>query len=140
MPVPTPEEWSTLRAQLGDLARQLDEPQREALAAIMERTARDDAAQAGTIYALADPRDWRFRWIDTTTGPLDQVLADLGAAPRTSLAAWLGELAEMNLEPQLVELEAVTLDRLEERCLHWIVILRSQGAPLLHPLFPQRGR
>lgn len=137
MPVLTPEEWSTLRAQIGDLARQLDEPQREALAAIMERIARDEAAaQAGTVYALADPRDWRFRWIDTTAGPLDQALADLGVAPRASLAAWLSELAEVNLEPQLVELEAVTLDRLEERRLHWIVILRSQGAPLLHPLFP----
>lgn len=75
------------------------------------------------IYALADPRDGRVRYIGKTRAPFTRLAAHLRDGDTSSehpKAQWLGTLKKWNLQPSLLILEVVPRDLANTSEQRWI--------------------
>jgi len=90
------------------------------------------------VYALFHPATWEVRYVGVTRKSIEQRLAehvwkarrDLNSSVSTPLGRWINKLAEFDLSPQIVLLEATTeRDECERR---WIAYFKQCDARLLN--------
>ena len=76
----------------------------------------------GYIYALADPKDGRIRYVGKTNQPYTRFKTHLrgDVRPDHPKAKWLQSLKLRGLQPSLVILEEVSNDEMDERERQWI--------------------
>jgi hypothetical protein len=86
-----------------------------------------------TIYGLVDPRNGHIRYIGQTMKPKTRLAAhcsDVGLAGAVKKAAWIKELKEVGMKPQLLELENVPVDEANSCESFYIDYFKMLGADL----------
>ena len=94
------------------------------------------------VYALIDPRDDTMRYIGMTRNVCSWLIQHTkDVSKSTSKGAWLNELAQLGLSPELEVLETIPGSKdssvmASQRERHWIKELLRQGIPLVNIQIP----
>jgi hypothetical protein len=110
---------------------------------LLNRTRISLKSQPRYIYALIDPRDDMVRYVGVTRDVYFRLSRHVKEAPKMDRkGAWISELGQLGLSPELEILETVELEAIEidadidvvalEREKYWIHEFLKSGAPLLN--------
>jgi len=110
---------------------------------LLNRTRISLKSQPRYVYALIDPRDDTVRYVGVTRDVYFRLSRHVKDAPKMDRkGAWISELEQLGLSPELEILETVELEAIEidadidvvalEREKYWIHEFLKSGAPLLN--------